>query len=85
MYTIPGKIIQYLQMQIPVLITDNSGVSETVQKNKLGIIIDLNFNALEDSIEKLFKYQSEYRMNIKKYAKQYPNKRICEYLAMIEN
>ena len=85
LYAIPGKIIQYLQMQIPVLITDNSGVSETVQKNKLGIIIDLNFNALEDSIEKLFKYQSEYRMNIKKYAKQYPNKRICEYLAMIEN
>jgi len=84
-FAVPGKFIQYLQMQIPILTSKNNGAVDVVKKNKLGIVIELNTSLILSSIQKLHQDQETYITNILQYGKNYPYLSIKDYLKMIEN
>ena len=83
-FAVPGKFIQYLQMQIPILTSKNNGVVDVVQKNKLGIVIELNTSLILSSIHKLYQDQGTYITNILQYGEKHPYLSIKDYLKMIE-
>ena len=84
-FAVPGKFIQYLQMKIPILATQNNGIVEVIEENNLGIVIKPSASLVLSSIRKLYKDQKEYMTSIIKYAKEHPYLSIKEYLKMIED
>lgn len=65
-YGVPGKLIDYLRMLIPVIVTEGIGsFAEEVKRNKLGFVID--------SREELFKALEELYINNLCYQKNIQN------------
>ena len=83
-FAVPGKFIHYLQMQIPILASKNNGFVDVLEKNKLGIVIELDTSLILSSIHKLYQDQETYITNILQYGKKYPYLSIKDYLKMIE-
>ena len=84
-FALPGKFIQYLQMKIPILATQNNGIVDVIIENNLGVIIEPNANLILSSLLNLYKDQKSYMGNIIKYAKDYPYLSIKDYLKMVED
>ncbi len=84
-FSIPGKFIQYLQMKIPILATQNNGIVEVIKENNLGVIIEPSPSLILASIDKLYKDQKNYVINILKYAREHPYLSIKDYLKIIED
>ena len=86
-FSIPGKLMHYMQNLIPPLITENSALplfTELLKKNSWGISTELNSEKIKSSIQHLFKNQQFFRENLKQYAIDHPYISIHENLAMIK-
>ena len=79
-----GKLIQYLQMKMPILASNNNGIVDVIEENNLGIIIETKASVITSSIRKLHKDQKNYTTNIIKYAEKNPYLSIKDYLKIIE-
>ncbi len=84
-FAIPGKLIQYLQMKIPILATQNNGIVDVIKENNLGIVIEPSPSLILESVGKLYKYQKNYITSIIKYAQEHPYLSIKDYLKMVED
>jgi len=82
---VPGKFIQYLQMKIPILATQNNGIVDVIKENNLGVIIEPSASLILSSLLNLYKDQKNYVRNIIKYAKDHPYLSIKDYLKMVED
>ena len=71
-FAVPGKFIQYLQMKIPILATQNNGIVEVIEENNLGIVIEPSASLILSSVRKLYKDQNEHIISVLKYAREYP-------------
>ncbi len=86
-FATPGKLIHYMQNLIPPLITDQSASPTFIKilnEKNWGLVTDLSPEKIRPKIEYLFKRQQYFRDNLKKYAIDYPNIPIMDYLKMIE-
>ncbi len=82
-YTIPGKIMHYIQYMLPVIVTDGVGYfSSVVRNNKLGLVIEPSETEFIDAVYKIFHAQGQYRNNILRYVSSLPKIDIKE---LIEN
>ena len=84
-FAVPGKFIQYLQMKIPILATQNNGIVDVIKENNLGVIIEPSASLILSSLLNLYKDQKKYTRNIIKYAKDHPYLSIKDYLKMAED
>ena len=84
-FAVPGKFIQYLQMKIPILATQNNGIVDVIKENNLGVIIEPSASLILSSLLNLYKDQKNYVRNIIKYAKDHPYLSIKDYLKMAED
>jgi glycosyltransferase involved in cell wall biosynthesis len=86
-FATPGKLIHYMQNLIPPLITEQSASPTFIKllnEKSWGLVTELNPEKMRSKIEYLFKKQQYFRDNLKKYAIDYPNIPIIDYLKMIE-
>jgi len=83
-YAVPGKFIQYLQMKIPILASQNNGIVDVIKENNLGVIIEPSPRLILTSVGTLYKDQKKYIKSILKYAREHPYLSIKDYLKMIE-
>jgi len=86
-FATPGKLIHYMQNLIPPLITQQSASPtfiKLLEEKGWGLMTDLNPEKMRSGIEYLFNKQQYFRDNLKKYAIDYPNIPIIDYLKMIE-
>lgn len=80
-YTIPGKIITYLQFLLPVITTEGIGpIASVIKDNKLGLIIEPLQDAFIDAIIEVYENQGQYRKNIISYINSLPKTNILELL-----
>lgn len=80
-YTIPGKIVTYLQFLLPVIATEGIGpLASVIKDNKLGLIIEPLQNAFIDAITEIYKNQKQYKRNIIEYINKLPQINIKELL-----
>ena len=82
---VPGKFIQYLQMKIPILATQNNGIVDVIRENNLGVVIEPSPSLILASVEKLYKDQKNYIISILKYAREHPYLSIKDFLKMVED
>ena len=79
-YGIPGKLIDYLQMLIPLIITDGVGpFAKVVQEKQLGLVIKSS-EELTMAIEELYSNNSSYQKNIQNYILNRSHKKIADYV-----
>lgn len=82
-YTIPGKIITYLQFLLPVIATEGIGpIASVIKNNKLGLIIKPSYDAFIDAVIEIYRNQGEYRKNIISYINSLPKRNIIELLGI---
>ena len=85
-YTIPGKLIQYLQGLTPILVTKHNGdFVQVTQENNLGLVIKPESQYIVPAIENLFKNQKEFRKNINCYASKQSIETVSEYISSCES
>ena len=80
--------MHYMQNLIPPLITEHSASPQFIELLKntdLGRVSRLDCEEMESSIEYLFKNQQFFRDNLRKYALDYPNIPLKNYLKMIKS
>ena len=77
--TIPSKLIDYIQYNLPIIATRNLGyTSDIIKKYSLGILVNNNLEDLTQAIDLVRKNQNKYQDNIKKYLKDYQYTKITE-------
>ena len=78
---IPGKILVYLQMAIPLVATQGNGVfTEIIEKYRLGFLVSPNSDEIMDSIINLYNQQTFFSTNIRNYAKKHKGKTATDYI-----
>jgi glycosyltransferase involved in cell wall biosynthesis len=74
-YSLPNKIFDYIQCQIPILTSNRKVVSDFVKKNNIGIIIETHRpKKLAEIVNSIFKDENRYlkwKLNLKKAAEIY--------------
>lgn len=67
-FTIPGKLLNYIQYLLPVIVTEGSGsFVDTVKENNLGLVIEASEEAFCDAALNIYNNQKKIRYNIIKY------------------
>lgn len=80
-YTIPGKIMHYIQYLLPVIATEGTGYfSSVVKDNELGLVIEASETEFINAVYKIYHEQREYRNNIIKYINSFPKVDIKELI-----
>jgi glycosyltransferase involved in cell wall biosynthesis len=80
-YTIPGKVMHYIQYLLPLIVTKNMGrFSAIVSDNGLGVVIDGSEEKFIDAVYKIYFEQRRYRDNIIKYVNSFPKVEIKELI-----
>ena len=80
-YTIPGKLIEYIQRQMPVIVTQNIGpFHKVIQKNRLGHVIKPAEDELCDAIEHLYRNQKQCLENIRNFGQKQSVGKIEDYI-----
>lgn len=80
-YTIPGKMMHYIQYMLPVIVTEGVGYFSTVVRdNKLGLVIGPSETEFIKAVCKIYDDQKEYRNNIIKYINSFPKTDIKELI-----
>ncbi len=75
-YTIPGKLVHYLQYLLPVIATSGIGYMADEVKNKnLGVIVKPELNDIYNAVRLVFEKQVEFRSSIINYIDSQPE--IC--------
>lgn len=70
-YAAPNKFYEALMLGKPLIMVRNTGMSEIVEKNNIGEIIDFNKKSLERGIKKLVERKNEWEKISKKMKKIY--------------
>jgi len=82
--TIPGKLMHYIQMLIPPIVTKENGpFADVIQGNDLGLVVEPSRTEIKQAIEKLFVSQAAYQEKITKYTANQNSKSLQEYLDLI--
>jgi len=84
----PGKLMHYMQNLIPPLITEQSASPlfiKLLKEKDWGLVTELNPEKMRSGIDHLYKKQQYFRDNLKRYAIDYPNIPLNDYLKMIKN
>lgn len=80
-YTIPGKMMHYIQYMLPVIVSEGIGYFSTiVRDNKLGLVIESSEAEFINAVCKIYNDQKEYRNNIIKYINSFPKIDIKELI-----
>ena len=80
-YTIPAKIINYLQHLLPVIVTEGVGpLASIIRDNKLGLVIEPSQEAFINSVFKIYTENKQYRENIVCYINSLPKTNIKELI-----
>ena len=80
-YTIPAKIINYLQHLLPVIVTEGVGpLASIIRDNKLGLVIEPSQEAFINSVFKIYNENKQYRKNIVCYINSLPKTNIKELI-----
>jgi glycosyltransferase involved in cell wall biosynthesis len=80
-YTIPGKMIEYLQNFMPVLVTNFIGnFYKIIEDNQLGLVINPTEEEIFKAIEHLYKQQQQYIDHINKFVGKYSVGKIEDYI-----
>lgn len=80
-YTIPGKIMHYIQYLTPVITTEGVGYfSSVVKDNELGLVIESSETEFINAIYKIYHEQRKYRNNIIKYINSFPKVDVKELI-----
>lgn len=67
-YTIPSKIMDYLQHGLPVIVTRNVGdIFFEIEKHKLGYIVEPNKKNVTEALKKCYMNQRELTENVVQY------------------
>ncbi|MCF6279189.1 MAG: glycosyltransferase [Flavobacteriaceae bacterium] len=71
-YALPNKIFDYIQVEIPILVSDLTEMKGIIDSYKVGeVIIDRNPKALASQIEKILKKDTKYwKENLKNASKE---------------
>jgi len=81
-YTIPGKLVHYLQFLLPVITTPGAGVmAGVISDNRLGLVIEPRGEEFVGAALKLHLMQDEFRENISGYIAGLPR---VEFQELIE-
>lgn len=81
-YGIPGKLVDYLQMLMPVIVTDGVGpFAKVVQEKELGFIIK-STEELVKAIEELYSNNVHYQKNIQNYILSRSHIKISDYIGL---
>ena len=73
-YTLPGKFYHYLQLALPIITTNSTGVfSEVIIEKSLGIVIEPNIKELVEGLNHIYYKQSMYRNHIVEYINSIPD------------
>lgn len=67
-YTDPGKVKTYIQLGLPVIMSNIPTVAKYIKKFKCGEIIDDSGKNLEEALEKMKINYNEYRNGLKKFS-----------------
>lgn len=70
-YAAPNKFYEALMLGKPLIMVKNTGMSEIVENNNIGEIIDFNKNSLERGIKKLIERKNEWEEINEKMKKIY--------------
>ena len=82
-HTIPGKLIQYLQMLVPVLITKNNGLlTGLIQEHEMGIVVTPIQESIWDGILYLFENQGLFQNNIRRYFSHHQHLKVEEIIEL---
>lgn len=82
-YTIPGKLIHYLQYLLPVITTEGAGpFTSVIREKELGFVVEPTKDAFVDAVFKVYSGHQQYRENIVQYINSMPKVDIKE---LIEN
>jgi glycosyltransferase involved in cell wall biosynthesis len=85
-YTIPGKLIQYLQVLTPTLISKHNGnFTQVIQENNLGVVIKPEPQYVVSAIKDMFENQKDFRKSIKCYAANQSIQTVSDYICAFEN
>lgn len=80
-YTISGKLIQYIQLLMPVIVTKNIGpFHKLIQQYEIGKVIKPLRDEICSSVEHLYKNLEQYQENIRKFVSSMPVKKIKDYI-----
>ena len=80
--------MHYMQNLIPPLITEQSASPlfiKLLKEKDWGLVTELNPEKMRSGIDHLYKKQQYFRDNLKRYAIDYPNIPLNDYLKMIKN
>jgi len=79
-YGIQGKLVDYLQMLIPIIVTDGVGpFAKVVQEKQIGFVIK-STEELAKAIEELYNNNLHYQNNIRNYILSRSPKKISDYV-----
>ena len=82
-YTIPGKLMHYLQHILPVIATEGVGPCKSViRENELGVIIEPSQDMFIDAVLKVYSEQKQYKENIIHFINSLPE---VDFKEMVEN
>ncbi len=77
----PGKIKDYMQLGMPVIVTDAISTKDSIAKAKAGIVIHYNEKELVDAVTELLNNKNKlkaYRNNALKYVSQFDYNRLFD-------
>jgi len=70
-YTEPNKLYDYVHSQIPVIVSDNPSLVETVNKYRVGEVFQAqNVTDFTNKVIKVYKNKDIYKINCNKYRKE---------------
>lgn len=70
----PQKLYEYLNLEIPILCSNNLPLLNLVKNNNLGIVIDeFSVDNLVNSIERIYLYSQKYKKSINEWKTKYLN------------
>lgn len=79
-YGIPGKLVDYLQMLMPVIVTDGVGpFAEVVREKELGFVIE-STEELSEAVEELYCNNAIYQKNIQDYILSRSAQKMSDYI-----
>jgi glycosyltransferase involved in cell wall biosynthesis len=80
-YTIPGKMMHYIQYLLPVITTRGVGYfAGIVREYRLGLVIEPGTKNFTDAVFDIYKEQKRYRENILAYIHGHPDIHVKDYI-----
>lgn len=66
-YTDPGKVKQYTELGLPVIMSHTSAIADYLKKFKAGELVKRNLESIKNGIEKITRHYQEYSAGVEKF------------------